>query len=146
MQSAISRHRKRRKLKSEINVVPYIDVMLVLLIIFMVTAPMLTLAVNVDIPKSTARSVDSKADPIIVTVDGDGRLFLKLQDAPIAEYSDEELLDRLRAFHEQNKDVPVFLAAPGEANYQRVIDATAIISKAGIEKVGLMSKPGGNAR
>ncbi|MET1023176.1 MAG: biopolymer transporter ExbD, partial [Pseudoxanthomonas sp.] len=86
MQSAISR-RKRRKLKSEINVVPYIDVMLVLLIIFMVTAPMLTLAVNVDIPKSTARSVDSKADPVIVTVDGDGRFFLKLKDAEIQELS-----------------------------------------------------------
>jgi biopolymer transport protein TolR len=149
MQSAISRHRKRRKLKSEINVVPYIDVMLVLLIIFMVTAPMLTLAVNVDIPKSTARSVDSRADPVIVTVDGEGRLFLKLKDAEIQEVSAEELQARLSAFVSENKDIPVFLAAPGDANYQKVIDATGIISKAGVTKVGLMSKPGGtggNAR
>jgi biopolymer transport protein TolR len=149
MQSAISRNRKRRKLKSEINVVPYIDVMLVLLIIFMVTAPMLTLAVNVDIPKSKARSVDSKADPVIVTVDGDGRFFLKLKDAEIQELSPEELQARLKAFVNENKDIPVFLAAPGEANYQKVIDATTLISGAGVTKVGLMSKPGsagGNAR
>jgi biopolymer transport protein TolR len=146
MAGAISRLRKRRKLKSEINVVPYIDVMLVLLIIFMVTAPMLTLAVNVDLPKSNARSVESKADPIIVTVDQDGRFFLKLKDAEIQEYSKEELQARLKAFVDQNKDVPVFLGASGETNYQRVVEATDLVAGAGVTKVGLMSKPGGNAR
>ena len=66
MTAAISRHRKRRKLKSEINVVPYIDVMLVLLIIFMVTAPLLTLSVDVKLPSSTAKALDSKQEPVIV--------------------------------------------------------------------------------
>ena len=76
--SMMTRH-KRRKLKSEINVVPYIDVMLVLLIIFMVTAPLLSLSVDVDLPKSSARAVESEKDPVVVTVDADGRYFLTVQ-------------------------------------------------------------------
>ena len=79
MSAAIGR-RKRRKLKSEINVVPYIDVMLVLLIIFMVTAPLLTLSFDVDLPQSMPRRW-SKQDPVIVSVRQDGQLSLKLPDA-----------------------------------------------------------------
>ncbi|MGH8026043.1 MAG: protein TolR [Pseudoxanthomonas sp.] len=139
-------HRKRRKLKSEINVVPYIDVMLVLLIIFMVTAPLLTLSVNVDLPKSNARSVESKADPIIVTVDAEGRFFLKLKDSAVEPLAPETLEAKLRAFVGENKDVPVFLAAPKDASYQQVITATVLLQKAGVSKVGLMSQPGSNAR
>ena len=80
MSAAIGR-RKRRKLKSEINVVPYIDVMLVLLIIFMVTAPLLTLSFDVDLPQSNAKALESKQDPVIVSVRQDGQLSLKLPDA-----------------------------------------------------------------
>ncbi|HHW4675140.1 MAG TPA: biopolymer transporter ExbD, partial [Xylella fastidiosa subsp. pauca] len=70
--------RKRRKLKSEINVVPYIDVMLVLLVIFMVTAPLLTLSINVDLPVSNAKALENKQDPIVVIVNSDGKLALQL--------------------------------------------------------------------
>ena len=152
MQSAISRNRKRRKLKSEINVVPYIDVMLVLLIIFMVTAPMLTLAVNVELPKSHAKSVESKSDPIIMTVDKDGNYFLKVtKDDKLQAYSPEEISARLKAMvAEQGEDkISVMLAAPGDADYQKVITATALLSESGVKKVGLVSQPGGtggNAR
>jgi biopolymer transport protein TolR len=146
MQCAISR-RKRRKLKSEINVVPYIDVMLVLLISFMVTAPMLTLAVNVELPKSNARSVDSRVDPVIVTVDQQGRYFMQLKgEKQPTEYSGEELQARLAAFVKESKDVPVFLGAPADASYQRVMDAMDLIGQAGVSKLSLPSKPGGNAR
>lgn len=95
MSAAIGR-RKRRKLKSEINVVPYIDVMLVLLIIFMVTAPLLTLSFDVDLPQSNAKALESKQDPVIVSVRQDGQLSLKLPDAkdPTA-VSAEELEGRL---------------------------------------------------
>ena len=79
MISGISR-RKRRKLKSEINVVPYIDVMLVLLIIFMVTAPLLTLSVDVKLPSSSAKAVETRNEPIIVIAYPDGRFGLKLPD------------------------------------------------------------------
>ncbi|MFX7491481.1 biopolymer transporter ExbD, partial [Acinetobacter baumannii] len=78
MTIALRRHRKR-KLKAEINVVPYIDVMLVLLIIFMVTAPLLNLGVDVDLPQSNAKSIQEKKDPVIVTVDRDGNYFLAVE-------------------------------------------------------------------
>ena len=114
--SMMTRH-KRRKLKSEINVVPYIDVMLVLLIIFMVTAPLLSLSVDVDLPQSQARAVDSKKDPVIVTVDAEGRYFLTLQGGKAEPLGGEELGARLAAFAAQNPDVPVFVAAPGMEEY-----------------------------
>ena len=139
-------HRKRRKLKSEINVVPYIDVMLVLLIIFMVTAPLLSLSVDVDLPKSTARAVNDNKDPIIVSVDADGRYSLKLKDAPAEQIDAEMLKAKIRAFVAENQGVPVFVAAPGQSDYQRVMDTMVILQQAGVAKVGLMSQPGGNAR
>ncbi|MBO9872405.1 MULTISPECIES: protein TolR [Xanthomonas] len=145
MTAAISR-RKRRKLKSEINVVPYIDVMLVLLIIFMVTAPLLSLSVDVDLPDSTARSVESKKDPVIVTVDAQGQYTLTLQDGKPEKIGKAELDAKIRAFVGQNKDVPVFVAAPGTSNYQLVMDTMVLLQQAGVPKVGLMSQPGNNAR
>ena len=143
--SMMTRH-KRRKLKSEINVVPYIDVMLVLLIIFMVTAPLLSLSVDVDLPKSSARAVDSKKDPVIVTVDADGRYFLTVQGGKAEPIDATELKPRLEAFVAQNRDVPVFVAAPGAVEYQKVMDTMALVQAAGVPRVSLMSQPGGNAR
>ena len=141
----MTRH-KRRKLKSEINVVPYIDVMLVLLIIFMVTAPLLSLSVDVDLPQSQARAVDSKKDPVIVTVDAEGRYFLTLQGGKPEPIDATELKPRLEAFVAQNRDVPVFVAAPGAVEYQKVMDTMALVQAAGVPRVSLMSQPGGNAR
>ena len=143
--SMMTRH-KRRKLKSEINVVPYIDVMLVLLIIFMVTAPLLSLSVDVDLPTSKARSVESRKDPVIVTVDAEGRYFLTVQGGKAEPLGGEELGARLAAFAAQNPDVPVFVAAPGTVEYQKVMDTMALVQAAGVPKVSLMSQPGGNAR
>jgi biopolymer transport protein TolR len=146
MTAAIARHRKRRKLKSEINVVPYIDVMLVLLIIFMVTAPLLTLSVDVDLPDSSARAVESKKDPVIVAVDTEGRYTLTLQNGKPEPIDGVSLQAKLRAFVEQNPDVPVFVAAPGASDYQRVMDTMVMLQQAKVKKIGLMSQPGGNAR
>ena len=143
--SMMTRH-KRRKLKSEINVVPYIDVMLVLLIIFMVTAPLLSLSVDVDLPKSSARAVESKKDPVVVTVDADGRYFLTVQGGKAEPIDATELKPRLAAFVAQNPEVPVFVAAPGAVEYQKVMDTMALVQAAGVPRVGLMSQPGGNAR
>ena len=142
MIAGISRH-KRRKLKSEINVVPYIDVMLVLLIIFMVTAPLLSLSVDVDLPRSNARSVESKQDPVIVTVDAEGRYFLTLEGGKPQPIDATELTARLGAFVAQNKDVPVFVAAPGVTEYQKVMDTMVMVQAAGVPRVSLMSQPGG---
>ena len=135
--SAIGR-RKRRKLKSEINVVPYIDVMLVLLIIFMVTAPLLTLSFEVDLPRSNAKALESRQDPIIVSVREDGQLSLKLPDdtQPNAMGA-EEMQARLGGIVSQDKDVRVIVAADRAAAYEKVVAAMDVLKRARVEKVGL---------
>ena len=138
MTAAISR-RKRRKLKSEINVVPYIDVMLVLLIIFMVTAPLLTLSVDVKLPSSTAKAVETSSDPIIVVAYPDGRLGLQLPgDKKPREVNAEELGAMLAPIKaQQGNNLRVLLAGEGDAPYQRIIDATEALRKAKVTNVVL---------
>ncbi len=137
MISGISR-RKRRKLKSEINVVPYIDVMLVLLIIFMVTAPLLTLSFEVDLPTSNAKALESRQDPVIVSVMADGQLSLKLPDAKSPERMDAATLQaQLGAMASQDKDLRVIVAADRAVAYEKVVSAMDVIKAARIEKVGL---------
>ena len=139
MTAAISRHRKRRKLKSEINVVPYIDVMLVLLIIFMVTAPLLNLGVDIDLPKSDAKSIAQKKEPIVVEVDAQGRYSLKMQDLPKQRVDAALLAAKVSAFVKTNPDVAVFVAGDRNAGYDTVYQAMVLLQQAGVERVGLMS-------
>ncbi len=146
MTAAISR-RKRRKLKSEINVVPYIDVMLVLLIIFMVTAPLLTLSVDVKLPNANAKAVESKGDPIIVVAYPDGRMGLKLADADIEVLDVETFKAKLAPIvAQQGAETRVMVAAEGDAPYQVVLSAMDVLKQAKVTNVGLMTKSGGNAR
>ena len=137
-----ARH-KRFKLKSEINVVPYIDVMLVLLIIFMVTAPLLNLGVDIDLPESNARSVQTNKEPITVSVDAQGGYTLKLHDPAAGQQkvSAAELVAKVRAIVANNPDVAVFIAGDGKASYDTVYQAMVLLQQAGVDKVGLMSKP-----
>ena len=136
------RHRKR-KLKAEINVVPYIDVMLVLLIIFMVTAPLLTLGIDVDLPNSNAKSIETKNDPVVVQVDAAGNYFLAVKADKKEGVSAQTLRTRMSALVAENgKDkVQVYVAGDGQSNYQRVMDVMNILQGAGVEKVGLISQP-----
>ncbi|SFL25974.1 protein TolR [Lysobacter sp. cf310] len=136
------RHRKR-KLKAEINVVPYIDVMLVLLIIFMVTAPLLTLGIDVDLPNSNAKSIETKSDPVVVQVDAAGNYFLAVKSDKKEGVTAQTLRTRMSALVAENgKDkVQVYVAGDGQSNYQRVMDVMNILQGAGVEKVGLISQP-----
>ncbi|MGE8246782.1 MAG: protein TolR [Stenotrophomonas maltophilia] len=137
MTAAIGR-RKRRKLKSEINVVPYIDVMLVLLIIFMVTAPLLTLSFEVDLPTSQAKALESKQDPVVVSVRLDGQLSLKLPEAKDPEPMDAARLQaQLSALSSQDKNLRVIVAADRVVAYEKVVAAMDVIKRANVEKVGL---------
>ncbi|MET4618415.1 protein TolR [Stenotrophomonas rhizophila] len=137
MTAAIGR-RKRRKLKSEINVVPYIDVMLVLLIIFMVTAPLLTLSFEVDLPSSQAKALESKQDPVIVSVRLDGQLSLKLPEAKDPTPMDPgQLQAQLGALAAQDKNLRVIVAADKAVAYEKVVAAMDVIKRANVEKVGL---------
>ncbi len=139
MSGIAARRKRKRKLKAEINVVPYIDVMLVLLIIFMVTAPLLNLGVEIELPKSNAKSMQEKKDPIVVTVDREGNYFLVLEPGSNEAVSAETLVAKMRAIVSQNPDVPVFVAGDGSASYQQVFDAMVLLQNADVERVGLMS-------
>ena len=145
--SAFSR-RKRRKLKSEINVVPYIDVMLVLLIIFMVTTPLLNLSVTADVqlPQSSSKALETSSDPLIVTVRSDGQLALQLPKAQPQAMDAAELEARLAAMVAQDKQLRVVVGADRQVPYERVIVAMDALKRAKVEKVGLVTESGGNAR
>ena len=144
MNASMRRGRKRR-LKADINVVPYIDVMLVLLIIFMVTAPLLNLGVDVSLPQSNAKSIQDRKDPVIVRVDRDGNYALIVQGGQPQELPADMLEAKVRTLVENNRDLPVFVAGDREANYEVVLGAMALLQQAGVEKVGLMSQPVGTA-
>jgi biopolymer transport protein TolR len=137
--ATFSRRHKKRKLKAEINVVPYIDVMLVLLIIFMVTAPLLNLGVDIDLPKSDAKSIAQKKEPIVVEVDAQGRYSLKMQDLPKQRVDAALLAAKVSAFVKTNPDVAVFVAGDRNAGYDTVYQAMVLLQQAGVERVGLMS-------
>ena len=133
--------RRRRKLKAEINVVPYIDVMLVLLIIFMVTAPLLNLGVDIELPQSNAKPIEQQKDPAIVEVTHDGRYFLTLQGAPPEEIDAQALVAKVGAFVRQNPNVAVLIAGDQRVDYGSIYAGMVLLQQAGVAKVGLMSQP-----
>jgi biopolymer transport protein TolR len=135
-----ARH-KRFKLKSEINVVPYIDVMLVLLIIFMVTAPMLNANVDVNLPQANAKSLHDKKDPVIVSVDSNGQMYLTLGTEKKEPIDADALKVKVGAFVQQNPDVSVLVAGDRDGKYDGVYQVLALLQQAGVSKVGLMSAP-----
>lgn len=135
-----ARH-KRLKLKSEINVVPYIDVMLVLLIIFMVTAPMLNANVDVNLPQANAKSLQDKKEPVIVSVDSQGQMYLTLGTDKKEPIDADTLKVKVSAFVQQNPDVSVLVAGDRDGKYDGVYQVLALLQQAGVAKVGLMSQP-----
>jgi biopolymer transport protein TolR len=145
MSLSLRRHR-RRKLKSEINVVPYIDVMLVLLVIFMITAPLLNLGVDVDLPKSNAKSLQQKTDPVVVQVDADGNYFLAVKAGSNEAVTREQLRSRLGAIVARNKDAQVLIGADAKASYQTLTTAIDQLKAAGVQKVSLISSPEGKPK
>ncbi|MET0229548.1 MAG: protein TolR [Rhodanobacteraceae bacterium] len=137
----LGRHRKRRKLKAEINVVPYIDVMLVLLIIFMVTAPLLNLGVDIQLPQSKARSIQNDKEPAVVSVDKDGHLFLTLGPTKREPIEAQALVAKVSAFVRENPQLTFLVAGDERVDYGRIYQAMVLLQQAGVAKVGLMSQP-----
>lgn len=133
--------RQRRKLKAEINVVPYIDVTLVLLIIFMITAPLLNLGVDIELPRSDARSLNVDSEPVLVTVDQAGAMFLTLGGEPREPVDAPTLVAKVGAFVRNNPQVPVLVGGDGRVDYQQVYQALVLLQQAEVGKVGLMSQP-----
>jgi biopolymer transport protein TolR len=140
MSAAFSRRLRTRKLKSEINVVPYIDVMLVLLIIFMVTAPLLNLGVDVNLPESEAKGLQSDKDPVLVTVDAAGNYTIKLPDSSPKPVDGAALVVEIRSLVATNPQIAVFVAGDAKADYETVFFAMSLVQKAGVANMSLMSK------
>ncbi|MEW6764156.1 MAG: protein TolR [Pseudomonadota bacterium] len=143
------RGRRGRRSVAEINVVPYIDVMLVLLIIFMVTAPMLQQGIEVDTPKTASESLASeKEPPVVVSVDKDGVFYLNIADNPSAAQVPEQIQARVAAYRQLKPEVPVLVKGDASVPYQKVIEAMALVKNAGVDKVGLVteSPPGGSGK
>jgi biopolymer transport protein TolR len=129
--------KRRKKLMSEINVVPYIDVMLVLLVIFMITAPLLSQGVKVDLPKAAAQPVDSQdRETLVVTVDREGRYFL--DDRRITS---EELRRKVAAILRARPQTPVLIRGDRQSNYGEVVRAMTLLQSAGAPSVGLLTEP-----
>ncbi|WP_049623131.1 protein TolR [Frateuria defendens] len=135
-----TRH-KRFKLKSEINVVPYIDVMLVLLIIFMVTAPMMNLGVDIQLPQTQAKSLQDKKDPLVASVDENGQIYLSTAGSKREPVSAEEFRARVTAYQKANPGLQVLVAGDERANYGKVYLILPILQQAGVSKIGLLSQP-----
>jgi len=132
--------RIRKRPMSEINVVPYIDVMLVLLIIFMVTAPLMTQGVKVDLPQATAEPVDqSEQEPLIVSIDVDGLYYLNVGDDPKKGIDHELLVQRVAAVLRYQPGTPVLVRGDAAVNYGAVVTAMALLQKAGAPSVGLVT-------
>ncbi len=121
---------------SEINVTPFVDVMLVLLIVFMVTAPLLTVGVPVDLPKTAARSLSEQRQPLTISLDSAGTLFLQEQEILMPV-----LVERLRAIAEVSKDTRVYLRADRSLDYGRVMQVMSTIQASGFHRIALVTEP-----
>jgi biopolymer transport protein TolR len=134
---------QKRKLMGEINVVPYIDVMLVLLIIFMVTAPLLTQGVEVELPKAGAEPIDAPPDeiPLILSVDSAGNLYINVGDDEDKPMGGKEIVARTAAVLRNNPRTPVLVKADRSVPYGNVVGAMVLLQQGGAETVGFVTDP-----
>jgi biopolymer transport protein TolR len=131
-----------RRLMGEINVVPYIDVMLVLLIIFMITAPLLTQGIKVDLPKAGAEPLEAqRLQPLVLSIDREGRLYLNIGGNPQAPLDENTVAARATAALGRNPDRQVLVKADSAVTYGRVVQAMVILQRAGASKVGFVTAP-----
>jgi biopolymer transport protein TolR len=130
------RRARRRRPLAEINVTPFVDVMLVLLIVFMVTAPLLTVGVPVDLPKTRAQPLGQDREPLSVTIKRNGQIYL--QNTPVA---DDELVSKLTAIAANGYDQRIFVRGDTSVNYGRVMQVMGMLSTAGFTHIGLVTGP-----
>lgn len=140
---AAYKQRQRSKPMAEINVVPYIDVMLVLLIIFMITAPMLTQGVKVDLPQAAANPVepaDENSEPLVVSVDAEGYFYVAIGDKQDDPIDAQQLMVKVAAVLRRSPNTPVMVKGDSAVNYGQVVTVMALLQKAGAPSAGLITK------
>nr|VFK37866.1 MAG: Cell division and transport-associated protein TolR [Candidatus Kentron sp. TC]VFK41690.1 MAG: biopolymer transport protein TolR [Candidatus Kentron sp. TC]VFK53797.1 MAG: biopolymer transport protein TolR [Candidatus Kentron sp. TC] len=134
-------HQARRRPISDINVVPYIDVMLVLLVIFMITAPLLTQGVKVDLPQAPSDSLEQQdREPLIITVDANANLYLNYGNKPETPLAPDTLFHRVRVLLMRRPDIPVLVRGDRATPYGDVVVAMTLLQRAGAPSVGLMTE------
>ena len=133
---AINLRRSTREPISEINVTPFVDVMLVLLIIFMVTAPLLTVGVQVDLPETSADTLPEETEPLTLTINAKGEIFI--QETKV-EY--EKIIAKIMAVSNNRTDTRIYVRGDKTINYGRVLEIMGMLSGSGFTKVALISEP-----
>lgn len=134
--------RPRRRSMSDINVVPYIDVMLVLLIIFMVTAPLLNQGVEIDLPSAPANPLAADGpEPIVISVDASGNMFLNINANPDASIDAGAMVDRVKAALLQKPKRPVMVRGDANGPYENVVRLLVLLQRANVNSVGLVTDP-----
>ena len=129
------KHRRKNKAMSQINVTPFVDVMLVLLIVFMITAPLLTVGVSVDLPKTKASQLNQKGDPLVLSIKSNGKIFIQER-----EIKKEKLIPQLKALSKNNMNIRIFVKGDKNANYGNVLDVMARMISAGFKKAAFVAK------
>ncbi len=138
----MARQRPRKRPMSEINVVPYIDVMLVMLVIFMITAPLLNQGVDVDLPQADAEPMSGEQqDPLVLTVDAEGRYFLNIGGDPEQSIDADTLMERTAVVLRNRPKVTVLVRGDASVDYGLVVAAMSLLQQAGASKVGLVTEP-----
>lgn len=127
--------RKKHLLMNEINVTPFVDVMLVLLIIFMVTAPLLTTGVKVNLPQSNAKSISEKKEPITITINSKAEIFLQKK-----KMSTKKLIEKLNMLKKQNPDLKIYIRGDRKLDYGKIMTLMGNINRAGFKKVALVTE------
>ena len=135
LNSNVGRNRKRYSQMSEINVTPFVDVMLVLLIVFMVTAPLLTVGIPVDLPKVKASALTDQKDPLEITVKIGGEIYLGESRVEV-----ENLIPRLNAITELNKEARIYVRGDRVVAYGRIMEIMSLVNSAGYIKVALVTQ------
>lgn len=133
----------KHRLSADINVVPYIDVMLVLLVIFMVTAPMLTQGVKVDLPSANSQAIETKEEPLIVSIKKDGSLYINLGDKKNEKQAKplEEISQAIAKVVKVKPNTPVLVWGDTAVPYGKVVRVMTALESAGIDQVGLVTEP-----
>lgn len=127
--------RRYSKPMSDINVTPFVDVMLVLLVVFMVTAPLMTVAVPIDLPKTQARTVSQDKEPLVVSIDSAGKVYLQEKKMDLTD-----LVPKLQAITGANPDARIFVRGDKDVSYGRIMEVMGTISSSGFNKVALVAE------
>ena len=136
------RRRSKKKLMSEINVVPYIDVMLVLLVVFMISAPLMVQGVLVNLPETSSEALPRTiSDPLIVSVKSDGSYFLETSATSNKSLSEEELGKNIHKVLSANPELQVVVRGDGEVKYEKIMAVMSKLQASGAKEVGLITKP-----